>query len=81
MSNKEREANDAMKKEKRREELLFIIHSMIEVINADIPLEATKISVELLESGEVSPHALANLIKTLKSQKNKEKEEEERSFV
>lgn len=79
MSNKDREANDAVKKAKQREELLFIIHSMTEVINADLTLDAVKISVELLESGVVEPLALATLIKTLKGQKNKE--QEERSFV
>lgn len=69
------EENEAMKNAKQREELLFVIHSMTEVINADLTLDAIKVSVELLESGVVDPHALANLIKTLKMQKAMENEE------
>lgn len=69
------EKNKAMKNAKQREELLFVIHSMTEVSNADLTLDAIKVSVELLESGVVEPHALANLIKKLKMQKATAKEE------
>lgn len=68
-------SNDDAKNAKKREELLLIIHGMTKVVNVDLTPDAIKVSLELLESGVVDADALANLIKTLKVEKSKKREE------
>lgn len=68
-------SNNDAKNAKKREELLLIIHGMTKVVNVDLTPDAIKVSLELLESGVVDADALANLIKTLKVEKSKKREE------
>lgn len=68
-------SNDDAKNAEKREELLFVIHGMTKVVNVDLTPDAIKISLELLESGVVDPHVLANLIKSLKAQKAKDQDQ------